>query len=89
MESIDYYLTGFSIILAAFLLAVSMRAYRKSGMKMLLFVMFVFLAMLVDGALLLLVGFGLFSLPISNTAVLMISNIVILLLFYYGVVRGS
>lgn len=89
MESIDYYLTGFSIILAAFLLAVSMRAYRKSGVKMLLFIMFVFLAILVDGVLLLFIGFGVFTLPLSNTAILMISNIVILLLFYYGVVRGS
>lgn len=80
---------GVSVILAAFLLAVNIRAYRKSGMRMFLFIMIVFLIILFDGALLIFVGFGLFSLPVSNTAILMISNIAILLLFYYGVVRGS
>ena len=89
MENIDFYLTGLTVILAAFLLVVGLKAYRKSGMRMFLFIMLVFLIFLLDGIILILVGFGVFNLPISNTAVLMISNMVILLLFYYGVVRGS
>ncbi len=89
MENIDFYLTGLSVILAVFLLGVGLKAYRKSGMRMFLFIMLVFLIIFLDGIILILVGFGIFSLPISNTAVLMISNIAILLLFYYGVVRGS
>ena len=89
MGNIDFYLMGLSVILAAFLLAVGGRAYRKSGMRMFLYIMIVFLIILFDGVLLILVGFGLLALPISNTAVLMVSNIAVLLLFYYGVVRGS
>ena len=89
MENIDFFLTGISVILAAFLLAVGIRAYRKSGMRMFLFILLVFLIILLDGVILLISGFGVFTLPVSNTAVLMISDVIILLLFYYGVVRGS
>ncbi len=89
MENIDFFLTGISVILAAFLLAVGIRAYRKSGMRMFLFILLVFLVILLDGVILIISGFGVFTLPISNTAVLMISDVIILLLFYYGVVRGS
>lgn len=89
MENIDFFLTGISVILAAFLLAVGIRAYRKSGMRMFLFILLVFLIILLDGVILIISGFGVFTLPVSNTAVLMISDVIILLLFYYGVVRGS
>ncbi len=89
MDNIGFYLTGLSVILAAFLLAVGIRAYRKSGMRMFFFILLVFLVILVDGVILILSGFGMLTLPISNTAILMISNVIILLLFYSGVVRGS
>jgi hypothetical protein len=58
-------------------------------MRMFLFILLVFLVILLDGVILIISGFGVFTLPISNTAVLMISDVIILLLFYYGVVRGS
>lgn len=89
MESIDFYISGLSVVLAIFLLAVNIRAYRKSRIRMFAYLMVVFIALLFDGVAVLLVGFGLITLPVSSTALLLISNIVILVLFYYGVVRGS
>lgn len=89
MQSIDFYLAGLSIVLSLFLLAVNTRAYRRSRIRMFTFLMVVFVATLFDGIATLLVGFGMLILPISTTALLLVSNILILILFYYGVVRGS
>ncbi len=89
MESIDFYISGLSVVLAIFLLAVNIRAYRRSNIRMFAYLMVVFIVLLFDGLAVLTIGLGLFSLPVTNTSLLLISNIVILILFYYGVVRGS
>lgn len=89
MASIDFYVSGLSVALALFLLAVNTRAYRRSGIRMFAYLMVVFVVLLADGLIVLATGIGLFSLPISTTSMLLISNIVILILFYIGVVRGS
>lgn len=89
MESIDFFLAGLSVILSVFLLIVNVRAYKKSSIRLFLFLMVVFLALLSDGIITLLVGFSLVNLPISTTAFLLSSDIVILVVFYYGVARGS
>lgn len=89
MQSIDFYVSGLSIVLAVFLLAVNIKAYRRSGMRMFAYLMVVFITLLFDGVAIMLIGFGKLTIPISNSALLLISNIVILVLFYYGVVRGS
>lgn len=89
MQSVDFYIAGLSIVLSIFLLIVNIRAYRKSGMRMFAFLTVVFLTLLFDGVAIMLIGFQVLALPISNSALLLSSNIVILILFYYGVVRGS
>lgn len=89
MQSIDFYISGISVVLAIFLLAVNIRAYRRSRIRMFAYIMVVFIVLLFDGLAVLTIGLGIFSLPISGTSLLLISNIVILVLFYIGVVRGS
>lgn len=89
MQNVEFYVSGLSIVLSIFLLAVNIRAYRRSGMRMFAYLMVVFITLLFDGVAILLIGFGILSLPLSNSALLLTSNIVILILFYYGVVRGS
>lgn len=89
MESIDFYLAGLSVVLALFLILVNIMAYRKSRVRIFAFLMVVFAAILFDGIMTLLAGFSVLVLPISTTALLLISNILVLVLFYYGVVRGS
>lgn len=89
MESIDFFLAGLTVVLSVFLFIINIRAYRKSSVHIFLILMIVFLALLVDGGVTLLVGFSLITIPISMTAFLLISNLVILSLFYYVVARGS
>ncbi len=89
MESIDFYISGLSVVLAIFLLAVNIRAYRRSSIRMFAYLTVVFIVLLFDGLAVLTVGLGLFTLPLTSTSLLLISNIVILVLFYYGVVRGN
>lgn len=89
MESIDFFLAGLTVVLSVFLLIINIRAYRKSSIHIFLILMIVFLALLVDGGVTLLVGFSLITIPISLTAFLLISNLLILSLFYFVVARGS
>lgn len=89
MGNIDFYISGLAVVLAIFLLAVNTRAYRRSHIRMFAFLTVVFIVLLIDGLLVLALGIGLFKLPFSDTTILLLSDIVILILFYYGVVRGS
>lgn len=89
MENIDFYISGLAVVLSIFLLAVNVRAYRRSQMRMFAFIAAVFIIFLIDGLAVLAGGFGAISLPITATTLLLISDIAILVLFYYGVVRGS
>lgn len=89
MGNIDFYISGLAVVLAVFLLAVNTRAYRRSHIRMFAFLTVVFIVMLLDGLMVLALGIGIISLPITETTLLLLSDIVILVLFYYGVVRGS
>ncbi len=89
MENIDFYISGLAVVLSIFLLAVNMRAYRRSHIRMFAFIAAVFIIFLIDGLLVLAGGLGAVSLPITSTTILLVSDIAILVLFYYGVVRGS
>ena len=89
MENIDFYISGLAVVLSIFLLAVNMRAYRRSHIRMFAFIAAVFIIFLIDGLAVLVGGLGLISFPITATTLLLVSDIAILILFYYGVVRGS
>lgn len=89
MENIDFYISGLAVVLSIFLLAVNMRAYRRSHIRMFAFIAAVFIIFLIDGLAVLVGGLGVISFPITATTLLLVSDIAILVLFYYGVVRGS
>ncbi len=89
MENVDFYISGLAVVLSIFLLAVNMRAYRRSHIRMFAFIAAVFIIFLIDGLAVLIGGLGIVNFPITATTLLLVSDIAILVLFYYGVVRGS
>lgn len=89
MENIDFYISGIAVVLSIFLLAVNMRAYRRSHIRMFAFIAAVFIIFLIDGLLVLATGLGAVKVPFTPVTLLLVSDIAILILFYYGVVRGN
>lgn len=89
MLAISFYLSGLSVVLSLFILAVSIRAYRRSGIRLFAYLMIVFIVILFDSILYTLSGFIFVQFPLSFDDIFLISDVVILLLFYFGAVRGS
>ena len=84
-----YYLSGIAIVLSIFLLIVGMKAYKKSKIKLLLFLNITFLIILIDSLLALFVGFNIIPVSYSMSDLFLASEIVVMILFYVGVVRGN
>ncbi|MCL5782580.1 MAG: hypothetical protein M1476_01555 [Candidatus Thermoplasmatota archaeon] len=89
MDSIDFYLSGLSIFLSLFLLIVNIRALKKSRVRVFKFLTAVFALIFLDGLISVLVGFSILNIPLTLTDMFLFSNILILIIFYYGVVRSS
>ncbi len=77
---------GLVLALSLFLLAISARAHRKSGLRIVRFLSASFVVILVMDLIFIADYFSIVTVPFSSTVVLVL--VLILLLFYYGIVRG-
>ncbi len=89
MNDIYFYLSGIALVLSIFLIVVSLRAYQRSKIKLLLFVSGTFIVILVDSIIAVLVGFGVIPVPYSMEDMFLVSDLAIMIIFYLGVVRGN
>ncbi|MCL5793550.1 MAG: hypothetical protein M1138_01785 [Candidatus Thermoplasmatota archaeon] len=77
---------GLILVLSLFLLVISVRAYRKSGVGLVKYLLASFVVILIMDAIFIADYFTVISVPFSSTVELVL--IVILLLFYAGIMRG-
>jgi len=88
---VDYFalLAGVSVVLSIFMMLVTIRAVRKGGMRIFKYLAGSFALILVTNAI---VIFDLFYPAILSSLVVpgfIIADLLILLLFYSGIVRGT
>ena len=89
MDSLSFYLSGLGLVLSIFLIIVTSRAYGRSRVKLFGYLIGVFTITLLDSLLFIVEGLTLYVPPISTLDVFLASEVVILVLFYFGAVRGS
>ena len=77
---------GLILVLSLFLLGISIRAYRKSGVGLVKYLSASFVVILIMDTIFVADYFTVISVPFSSTVVMVL--IVILLLFYAGIMRG-
>ena len=70
-------------------MAVSIRAYSRTHVRIFVFLIAVFVILLLDSLIYTISGFIYFQLPISMDDVFLLSDVAILLIFYFGAVRDS
>ena len=89
MDNIGIFITGISIVVSIFLLAVTYKSLKRSNVKIFYYLFIVFGIILIANAYMLLQVFGIVPYFVADVTVLLFADLVILLLFYFGIVRGS
>ncbi len=89
MLDISFYLSGLAVVLSIFILAVSVRAYSRTHVRIFGFLIAVFVILLADSLIYTITGFIFFQLPFTMNEMFLFSDVAILLIFYFGAVRGS
>jgi hypothetical protein len=89
MDEFYFYLSGVALFLSIILGTVGILTYRRSRIKLLLFLDIAFLIIFVDSLVAVLVGFDIVPVPYSMEDMFLASDIVILIIFYLGVIRGN
>ncbi len=89
MLDLSYYLSGLATVLALFILIVGVRAYRRSRIRIFAYLVAVFALFLVDSTLYTISGLVYFQVPVSFADVFLLTDVAVLLIFYFGTVRGS
>ena len=89
MDNIGIFITGISIVVSIFLLAVTYKSLKRSSVKIFYYLFIVFGIILIANVYMLLQVFGIVPYFVADVTVLLFADLVILLLFYFGIVRGS
>ncbi|MEM0157272.1 MAG: hypothetical protein QXN26_04315 [Thermoplasmataceae archaeon] len=89
MLDLSYYLSGLATVLAVFILIVGVRAYRKSRIRILAYLVAVFALFLLDSTIYTISGLIYIQSPFSFADIFLLTDVAVLLLFYFGTVRGS
>ena len=89
MLDLSYYLSGLATVLALFILIVVVRAYRRSRIRIFAYLVAVFALFLVDLTLYTISGLVFFQIPVYFVDVFLLTDVAVLLIFYFGTVRGS
>ncbi len=89
MLDISFYLSGLAVVLSIFILVVSIRAYSRTHVRIFAFLISVFVILLADSLIYTITGFVYIQFPFSIDDLFLFSDVAILLIFYFGAVRGS
>ncbi len=81
-------ITGISLVLSAFLIAVASRTISRFHSPIFKYLLVVFVILLFDSAYTILSILVLFHLKAYDTVVYIVSDLVILLLFYAAIIKG-
>lgn len=89
MDNVGIFLSGVSIVVSIFLIFVSYRALGGRKVRILYYLIAVFILILIENIILVIQVFIPLPISIPDTNLILFVNLVILLLFYGGIVRGS
>lgn len=89
MNDAGIFLSGISIVVSIFLIVVTYRAIEGKKVRILYYLIAVFFLILIENLILVFQVFIPIPVNIPDTNMLLFINLVILLLFYAGIVRGS
>ncbi len=83
------FLAGISLILSIFMIIVAAKAIRVGGMRIFRYLLASFVLILFSNFILILTAFSVFGTTYLDLLIFLLTDLIILLLFYSGVVRGS
>jgi hypothetical protein len=89
MDSFSIYISAVSLIISAFLVLISSRAYKRIRSNIFLSMTLVFAIVLADSSLFILSTFNIIALPFDSQDMLLFSNLLILIVFYAGAIRRT
>lgn len=89
MLDLSTLLEAISLVISAFLLAITVSAFRKRKLKLLRYMMAVFSLIFVQDIVLILQVFFIIPFATYDTDLFVLVDLAILAIFYSGVVRGS
>ncbi len=88
MYNIAVLISGISIVLSVFLLGVSRRVLKRRRTRILSYISWVFVVILISNAIFVLQVFSVLPMTGHETTMLLAEELIILVLFYAGIARG-
>lgn len=80
--------SGISIVISVFMIVVSLRASRRGGLNGIVYLALAFAVILADNVIYTMSVIGIFFIGVDIISMFLISDLLILLAFYFGAVRG-
>ncbi|HLH86101.1 MAG TPA: hypothetical protein VKU79_04480 [Thermoplasmataceae archaeon] len=87
MDNAGYFLAGISAVVSILMIAVSARSYQKAKSRFFSLLLVVFVLIFFDSLYAILSGLGIFQVGLSLEDILLLSNLLILALFYFAAIR--
>ena len=86
--SYEIVFAGISLVLSAFMLAVTIKASRTGGPRAIIYLGVAFAVILVANLLFVLSVFGILLSESDFPMIFLVSDLILLIIFYFGAVRG-